>query len=47
MSTTPQRLGKYELQTYLGGGGTGEVWQSYDRQAHRTVALKLLHPDLQ
>ncbi len=46
MSTTPQRLGKYELQTYLGGGGTGEVWQSYDQQAHCTVAIKLLHPDL-
>jgi len=46
MSTTPQRLGKYELQTHLGGGGTGEVWQSYDWQAQCSVAIKLLHPDL-
>lgn len=46
MSTTPQRLGRYELKKVLGHGSTGEVWQGYDLKARRDVAVKLLHPDL-
>src|SRR5205085_1708170 len=46
MSTTPRRLSKYELQQLLGRGSTGEVWQAYDLQMRRKVAIKLLHPDL-
>ena len=46
MTTTPRRLGKYELQKLLGHGNTGEVWQGYDLQQRQIVAVKLLHPDL-
>jgi serine/threonine protein kinase len=41
------RLGKYELQTQLGHGGTAEVWKALDTQLQRHVAIKLLHADLQ
>jgi serine/threonine protein kinase len=47
MSTTPQQLGKYELQALLGKGSVGEVWKAYDLQMQRNVAVKILHPDLQ
>lgn len=47
MSTTPQRLGKYELQHLLGRGSVGEVWKAHDSSVHRDVAIKLLHADLQ
>jgi serine/threonine protein kinase len=46
MSTTPKRLGKYELQERLGQGGVAEVWRALDTQLQRNVAIKLLHPDL-
>ncbi len=47
MSTTPQRLGKYELQYILGKGTVGEVWKAHDLSTHRDVALKILYTDLQ
>src|SRR5207249_2039527 len=47
MSTTPQRIGKYELQNLLGSGSVGEVWKSYDLQNRRDVAIKVFYPDLQ
>lgn len=47
MSTTPRRLGRYELRQSLGRGSVGEVWKAYDLQAHRDVALKIVHTDLQ
>lgn len=47
MSTTPARIGKYELQKQLGRGSVGEVWRGYDLQLRRDVAVKLIHPDLQ
>src|SRR5947209_152726 len=47
MSTTPRRLGKYELQERLGRGGMAEVWKALDTQLQRYVAIKLLHADLQ
>jgi serine/threonine protein kinase len=47
MSTTPKRIGKYELQKQLGRGSAGEVWKGYDLQLRRDVAVKLIHPDLQ
>ena len=46
MSTTPSRLGKYELRKLLGRGSTGEVWKGFDLQSRSDIAIKLLHPDL-
>lgn len=46
MTTTPRRLGKYELRQLLGHGSVGEVWKGYDLQRRQDVAVKLLHPDL-
>jgi eukaryotic-like serine/threonine-protein kinase len=46
-STSPQHLGKYELQERLGHGGMGEVWKAFDPQLRRYVAIKLLRADLQ
>src|SRR5947199_10641898 len=46
MSTTPSRLGKYELRKLVGRGSTGEVWKGFDLQSRSDVAIKLLHPDL-
>src|SRR5438105_4263896 len=47
MSTTPRRLGKYELHERLGRGGMAEVWKAFDAQLRRYVAIKLLHANLQ
>lgn len=46
MTTTPRRLGRYELRQLLGHGSAGEVWKGYDLQRRQDVAVKLLHPDL-
>ena len=46
MSTTPSRIGKYELRKLLGRGSTGEVWKGFDLQSRSDIAIKLLHPDL-
>lgn len=47
MSTTPQKLDKYELRELLGRGGMAEVWKALDVQLQRYVAIKILHTDLQ
>jgi serine/threonine protein kinase len=44
MPMTPgARLGPYDLQSRLGGGGMGEVWKAYDAKLQRTVAIRVLH----
>ena len=47
MSTELQRLGKYELRERLASGGQGEVWQAFDVQLRRFVAIKQLNTYLQ
>jgi serine/threonine protein kinase len=47
MSTSPRRLGKYELQQRLGQGSMAEVWKALDTQLQRYVAIKVLHANLQ
>ena len=47
MSTAPHRLGKYELQQFLGKGNIGEVWKAHDLSKKRDVALKTVYADLQ
>ena len=37
-------VGRYRLETLLGGGQGAEVWRAHDRELERTVAVKLLSP---
>ncbi len=45
MSTSPQRLGKYELHERLGQSEIGEVWKAFDPQLQRYFAIKILRVD--
>jgi hypothetical protein len=40
------KLGPYEIQSPLGAGGMGEVYRARDTRLERTVAIKILPPQL-
>jgi eukaryotic-like serine/threonine-protein kinase len=47
VSLTPgTRLGPYEVITALGAGGMGEVYKARDTRLDRSVAIKVLAPDI-
>ena len=40
-----ERLGQFELLSYVGGGGMGKVFRALDTTLARSVALKILSPE--
>jgi tRNA A-37 threonylcarbamoyl transferase component Bud32/phage shock protein PspC (stress-responsive transcriptional regulator) len=42
---TGEKLGRYEIEKFLGRGGMGTVYQAYDPSLKRSVALKLLNTE--
>ncbi len=41
-----RRIGKYEIKSILGEGATGVVFEGFDPDIQRRVAIKTLHPHL-
>ena len=46
MGDLPQTVGKYEIKSSLGEGAMGIVYEGFDPDIERRVALKVLHPHL-
>ena len=46
METTPKKLGKYEIRSLIGRGAMGVVYQGFDPDIERSVAIKVLHEHL-
>ncbi|MCL5743292.1 MAG: protein kinase, partial [Acidobacteria bacterium] len=45
-SLKSRRSERYELREHIGTGGMGTVYRALDRELNRTVAVKLLRPEL-
>lgn len=46
MGDMPQKIGKYQVRSSLGEGAMGVVYEAFDPDIERRVAIKILHPHL-
>jgi serine/threonine-protein kinase len=46
MGDLPQNIGKYHIKSSLGEGAMGVVYEGFDPDIERRVAIKILHPHL-
>ena len=46
MADLPQTIGKYQIRSALGEGAMGVVYEGFDPDIERRVAIKILHPHL-
>jgi len=46
MSELPENIGKYQIRSSLGEGAMGVVYEGFDSDIERRVAIKTLHPHL-
>ncbi len=46
MSEQPEKIGKYQIKRILGKGAMGVVYEGFDPDIERRVAVKILHPHL-
>ena len=46
MSDLPEKIGKYQIRSMLGEGAMGVVYEGFDPDIERRVAIKILHPHL-
>ena len=46
MHDLPEKIGKYQIRSMLGEGAMGVVYEGFDPDIERQVAIKILHPHL-
>ncbi len=46
MASLPEKIGKYDIVSSLGEGAMGVVYEGFDPDIERRVAIKILHPHL-
>ena len=46
MGDLPEKIGKYQIRSMLGEGAMGVVYEGFDPDIERRVAIKILHPHL-